>query len=111
MSTAFIIGSGIGVLLGALTIAYAQYLRARRPGELREPWAKIAALTGSPKRAAGYAIAYAVGWVAAAAAIERLGLGTFPRDDQMSVLLLLLTVAVLALSVFVVWSRASFERR
>ena len=106
MSNAFIIGSGIGLLIGVVAIAYAQYLRARRPDKLRGPWARLAALTRSPKHAALYIVGSATGWLVGLAVVERLGLGTLPREDQASLLLLLLTLAVLALGIFVVWTRA-----
>lgn len=110
MSTPFIIGWGIGLLIGALAVAYAHYLRARRRDKLGGPWARLAALTRTPKQAALYLVGCATGWLAGVAVVERLGLGTLPRDDQVSLLALLLTVAVLALSVFVVWTRTPAER-
>jgi hypothetical protein len=106
MSSAFVVGSGIGLLFAAVAIAYAQYLHTRRPERLRGLWGRLAALTGSPRRAAAYVTACAVGWLAGAAITEALGLGTLPRDAQLSLLMLFLTVAVLALGVFVVWTRA-----
>jgi hypothetical protein len=105
VSVGFVLGSATGLLVAGLAVAYAYYLRARRPDKLRGPWARLVALTQSPKRAALYLVTYATGWLAGVAVVERLGLGRLPRDDQVSLLLLLLTAAVLALGVFVVWSR------
>ena len=110
MSPGFVLGGAIGLVVVGLAVAYAQYLRARRPEQLRGPWARLAALTGSPRRAAAYVITYTVGWLAGAAITEQVGLGTLSRDAQLSLLLLLLTVAVLAFGVFVVWTRTPAER-
>jgi len=105
VSIGFVLGGATGLLVIALAFGYAYYLRARRPDKLRGPWARIVALTHSPQRAALVLVTYVTGWLAGVAVVERLGLGALPRDDQMSLLLLLLTVAVLAIGVFVVWTR------
>jgi hypothetical protein len=102
----FAVGGAVGLLVVALALGYAHYLRARRPDKLRGPWARLVGLTHTPKRAALYLLGFTGGWLAGIVVVDRLGLGTLPRDDQNSLLLLLLTVAVLALGAFVVWTRA-----
>jgi drug/metabolite transporter (DMT)-like permease len=110
VSEPFVIGSGLGVVIAALAVLYAQYRGARPDSRRSAFWDRLATLSHSPLRAIAYVIAYAMGWVVALLIVDRLALGSLPRDAQASLLLLLLTSAVLTLGIFVVWSRSPVRR-
>lgn len=101
VTLAYLLGSGLGLLIAFALTGYSMYLRVRHPERLKGVWRGLSSLFRTPQRAIAYALAVCLGWISALAIESRLQIAEMSRDQQISILALMLSAAIPVLAIIV----------
>ena len=110
MTSAYLLGSGVGVLIAFALTGYSMYLRVRHPERLKGVWRGISSLIRTPQQGIAFALALCLGWISALVIVSRLQIAEMSRDQQISILALMLSAAIPVLAIIAVLSYARNRR-